>query len=388
VAAFIAAQRDRHRIPHAVACRALGISQSWYYQWASHARAGTSPPRAARRARLAAEVRRLVESYDGKRGSPMITADLQDAGWRVSKNTVAALMAGQNLAARPRRRRKSATRPGRGRWRAPDLVKRQFPAARPNQKWYGDGTEIPTGEGKPHLVSVMEAASRRILGFTLSEHHDAAAAYGALTMAVAVRGGQAPGVIMPTDQGSEYTARAFQACQRLGIAQPLGRPGPALDNAVIESWHSTVEFELRRVQHFATRAAGPHRGGGLDRGLQHPPPALLLPEDAASGLRAAAGGPGGGSLTMTPPLPPASIRRCSARSRSFLPGPDGPAGAPPGQRLRSGALIGLRENREQKQDRYYKVSTVRGEPPAAARARSVGCVRVGPSCYLHAAAYV
>jgi hypothetical protein len=59
---------------------------------------------------------------------------------------------------------------------------------------------------------------------------------------------------------------------------------------------------------------------------------------------------------------PASIRRCSARSRSFLPGPDGPAGAPPGQRLRSGALIELRENREQKQDPYYKVSTVRGEP--------------------------
>jgi putative transposase len=66
----------------------------------------------------------------------MITADLQDAGWRVSKNTVAALMAEQNLAARFKRRRKATTRPGRGRWRAPDLVKRQFPAARLNQKWY------------------------------------------------------------------------------------------------------------------------------------------------------------------------------------------------------------------------------------------------------------
>src|SRR5947207_8592734 len=110
------------------------------------------------------------------------------------------------------------------------------------------------------------------------------------------------------------------------------------------------------------QGTGPHSGGGLDRGLQHPAPAHGLPEDAASGLRAAAGSPGGGGLTMTPPLPPASIRRCSARSRSFLLGPDGPAGAPPGQRLRSGALIGLRENREQKQDPYYKVSTVRGEP--------------------------
>ncbi|HEY6275017.1 MAG TPA: IS3 family transposase [Streptosporangiaceae bacterium] len=192
----------------------------------------------------------------GKRGSPVITADLRDAGWRVSENTVAALMREQDLAARPKRRRRATTRPGRGRWRAPDLVKRQFPATRLNQKWYGDGTEIPTGEGKLYLASVMDAASRRILGFTLSEHHDAAAAYGALAMAITARGGQVPGVIMHTDQGSEYTARAFQAaCQRLSIAQSMGRPGSALDNAVIESWHSTLEFELRRIEHFATRAA-------------------------------------------------------------------------------------------------------------------------------------
>ena len=250
MAALIAAQRDQQQIPHAVACRALGVSRSWFYKW----RGGALPPRVARRARLAAEVKQLFESYDGKRGSPMITADLKDAGWRVSKNTVAALMAEQGLVARPKRRRKSTTRPGRGRWRAPDLVKRQFPAARLNHKWYGDGTEIGTGEGKLHLVSVMDAASRRILGFTLSERHDAAAAYGALAMAVTMRGGQVPGVIMHTDQGSEYTAKAFQgACQRLGIAQSMGRPGSALDNAVIESWHSTLEFELRRVQHFATR---------------------------------------------------------------------------------------------------------------------------------------
>jgi putative transposase len=82
----------------------------------------------------------------------MITADLRDAGWRVSENTVAALMREQNLAARPRRRRRSTTRPGRGRWRAPDLVKRQFPAEKINQKWYGDGTEIPTDQGKLYLL--------------------------------------------------------------------------------------------------------------------------------------------------------------------------------------------------------------------------------------------
>ena len=75
--------------------------------------------------------------------------------------------------------------------------------ARLNHKWRGDGTEIGTDEGKLYLASVMDAASRRIIGFTLSEHHDAAAAYGAVAMAVTVRSGQVPGVIMHTGQGSQ-----------------------------------------------------------------------------------------------------------------------------------------------------------------------------------------
>jgi len=82
-------------------------------------------------------------------------------------------------------------------------VKRDFPAAQINRKWYGDGTEIGTGEGKLYLASVLDMASRRVLGFALGEHHNAQLAYGALTMAVAVRGGQAPGVVFHTDQGSE-----------------------------------------------------------------------------------------------------------------------------------------------------------------------------------------
>ncbi len=74
-------------------------------------------------------------------------------------------------------------------------------------------------------------------------------------MAVAARGGAVPGVIFHTDQGSEYTAKALRAaCQRLSVTQSMGRPGSALDNAVIEAWHSTVEFELRRTEHFATKA--------------------------------------------------------------------------------------------------------------------------------------
>jgi putative transposase len=252
VAGLIASQRAGHGIPATVSCRALGVSRSWYYKWAG----GRLPPQAEHRERLAAEVKRLFMLHEGKYGSPRITADLKDAGWQVSENTVAGLMRAQGLAARRKKRRRSTTRPSRGRWRAPDLVKRVFPAAQVNRKWFGDGTEIATGEGKLHLVSVLDAASRRVLGFALGERHDAELAYSALAMAVAVRGGQVPGVIFHTDQGSEYTAKAFrQACERLGVAQSMGRPGSALDNAVVESWHSTLEWELRRRQHLTTKTA-------------------------------------------------------------------------------------------------------------------------------------
>ena len=199
MAALIAAQRDQHRIPQATSCRALGVSQSWFYKW----RGARPGPRAARRGRLKAEVARLFKLHEGKYGSPRITADLHDAGWRVSQNTVAALMRELGLAARCKKKRKATTRQGKGQWRAPDLVKRDFPARQLNRKWFGDGTQIVTDEGRLHLVSVLDVASRRVLGFALGERHDAQLAYGALAMALAVRGGQAPGVVFHTDQGSE-----------------------------------------------------------------------------------------------------------------------------------------------------------------------------------------
>ena len=220
MAVLIAAQREQHRVPHATACRALGVSRSWFYKHKD----GALTARAARRQALAAEVRRLFAAHRGTYGSPRITADLREAGWAVSKNTVAAIMREQGLAARRTKRRRATTRPGKGRWRAPDLVKRDFGAPQVNRKWYGDGTEIPTGQGKLYLASVMDMASRRVLGHALSEHHDAQLAHSALVMAVAVRGGQVPGVILHTGQGSEYTAGLVrQACERLGI-RPVDGP--------------------------------------------------------------------------------------------------------------------------------------------------------------------
>jgi putative transposase len=241
-----------------VACRALGVSEAWFYKW----RHGDACPQHARRGQLAVEIRRLFAAHRGTYGSPRITADLREQGWQVSVNTVAQIMVALGLVARPRRRRKQTTRPGRGRWRAPDLVGRDFTAPGLNRKWFGDGTEVPTDEGKLFLDSVLDMASRRIVGFAVGAHHDADLATAALQMAVAVRGGreQVAGVVFHTDQGAEYTARAFQgACTRMGITQSMGRVGSALDNAAIESWHSTLEFELRRLERFPTKAAARRR---------------------------------------------------------------------------------------------------------------------------------
>ena len=253
VAGFIATQRAQHHIPHATSCRALGVSQAWFYKW----RHGDASPRRARRRQLAVKIQQLFATHHGRYGSPRITADLRDEGWQVSVNTVAQIMAEQGLRGRRKRRRRGSTRAGRGCWSAPDLVGRRFSAPTVNRKWFGDGTEILTEEGKLYLDTVLDVGSRRVVGFGLSEHHDAELACGALQMAVAVRGGAeaVSGVIFHSDRGSEYTGKAFrQACERLKIQQSMGRPGSALDNAVIESWHSTLEFELRQLEHYATKA--------------------------------------------------------------------------------------------------------------------------------------
>jgi transposase InsO family protein len=254
VAAFIVSRREQHGVPYAVSCRALGVSQSWFWKW----KPGALPPSARRRARLDAEVAARFAARKGKDGAPRIRAWLREDGWTVSGKTVAASMARQGLLARPGRRgRRGTTRKGKGRWRAPDLVKRKFAAARVNRRWYGDGTEIVTGEGKLYLDSVPDMGSRRIIGHALGGHHDAGLAVAALLMAAAVRGGKAKveGVVFHAGQGSEYTAQEFRdACGRLGVVPSMGRPGSGLDNAVTGSWHSTLEWELRSAATFAARA--------------------------------------------------------------------------------------------------------------------------------------
>jgi putative transposase len=251
LAGLIAAQRAQHGIPYAVSCRALGVSQAWFYKW----RRGDPSLSRKRRAVLGTLIAFVFAQHRGNYGSPRICADLRDRGWRVSKNTVAKLMAEQGLVARPRPQRRSLTCPDRSARKAPDALRRDFtPPPRPNVRWCGDLTDIPNDEGRFYLAAILDLHSRRCVGFAMGAHHDAALARAALCMAIAVRGGSVAGVIFHTDQGSEYTGELFtQACRRAGITQSMGRTGSALDNAVAESFNSTLEFELLRQHHFATR---------------------------------------------------------------------------------------------------------------------------------------
>jgi putative transposase len=251
LAALIAAQRAEHGIPRAVSCRALGVSQAWFYKW----RRGDGSLRRRRRAALAAMIAYLFKVHRGTYGSPRITADLREMGWRVSENTVATLMNGRGLVARRNRKWRSTTRPDRSAGKAPDALRRDFrPPQRPNSRWCADLTGIPTDEGQLHLAAVLDLHGRRCVGFAMGTHHDAALARAALCMAIAVRGGPVAGVVLHSEQGGEYTGRLFaQACHSTGVTQSMGCTGSALDNAVAEAFNSTLEFELLSQRHFATR---------------------------------------------------------------------------------------------------------------------------------------
>ncbi len=194
VAAFIGSQRTEHGVPHAVTCRALGLSESWFYKW----RERPQTARQVRRAELADKIRKIFDASGGTYGSPRVTLDLWAAGYRVSENTVAKLMAELGLAGRKPKRRRNLTKAGK-RPTAPDRVRRQFNAVAPNLLWCGDLTEVDTDEGKLYLATVLDLFSRRLLGYAMSEHHDADLAVATLNMAAANRGGDIDGVIFHSD---------------------------------------------------------------------------------------------------------------------------------------------------------------------------------------------
>ncbi|MGI5518883.1 IS3 family transposase [Streptomyces sp. CA-106131] len=236
-------------IPHNIACRVLGVSESWFYKW----RDRPVTAREVRRGELADAIKHIFDASGGTYGSPKIWITLIREGWRVSVNTVAKLMAELGLAGRKIRRRRGLTRPGR-RAAAPDFVRRDFTADAPDQVWAGDMTEIVTSEGKLYLATVIDLFSRRLLGYAMSARHDAELVVASLHMAAATRGGDVKGVIFHSDRGSEYVSRRFKrACRRLGVTQSMGRVGSCFDNAVSEAFNSVLKVEYVHRHTFATR---------------------------------------------------------------------------------------------------------------------------------------
>ena len=254
VASFIAAQRTEHRVPHAVSCRALEVTESRFYKWQDRPPTPRQAATGRARRRGAGVVRRFgghPETY----GSPRVCEDLVEAGWRVSVNTVAASMARQGLQGRaPKRKRRSLTRPDKAAAPIPDLVAGSSTLSTSTRSWCGDLTEIPTDEGKLYLATVLDLASRRLPGFAIGEHHDAAARRARCAWPPRRAAATWPASIFHTDKGSEYTGDMFaQACTALGVTQSMGRVGSAFDNAAAESLNSTLEYELLSRRHFATK---------------------------------------------------------------------------------------------------------------------------------------
>ena len=240
-------------MPHAFCCAILGLSQSWFYKWLGR----PATARQRRRAELDTKIGRLFTASKRTYGSPRIHADLLEAGWKVSVNTVADSMRRQGLQGRKPKRSKGLTRQDRAAPKFPDLLKRDFTAGTPNVKWCGDMTEIPTDNGKLYLATVLDLFSRKLLACPTSEHPNAELAGDAIKIAAAVRGGRAniDGVIFHTDRGSTYTATSFTLlCKdKLGIRQSMGRVGSCFDNAAAESFFSTLEHEVLSRHHFTTK---------------------------------------------------------------------------------------------------------------------------------------
>ena len=220
VASFIASQRAEHDVPHVLSCRALDVSESWFYKWKDR------PPtkRALRRPEVDEAVKKFFDDSGGRYGSPKIAEDLIEDGWKVSQKSVADSMARQGLNARPKKKGRNLTRPDKAAKPTPDLVATGLSGRRRGPEMVRGLDEIPTDEGKLYLATVEDLSSRHVPGFSMSEHHDAEVAIAAIQMAAAVRGGEIRGVIFHSDKGSEYTASTFhEACRHgLGITQSMG----------------------------------------------------------------------------------------------------------------------------------------------------------------------
>lgn len=241
--------------PVSLLCGALEVSKAGYYAWKkTRATAESKPGELALRVHIRAAFRRSEGTY----GSPRVHEELRGEGLRVSRKRVEQLMRAEGLCARPKGRfRPTTTDSAHAYGIAPNLLKRQFgveACAGVNQVWVSDITYLPTGEGWLYLAVVLDLKSRRVVGYALEETLDARLATEALRRALWSRR-PAAGLIHHSDRGVQYASAEYrEVLERHGVLASMSRRGDCYDNAVAESFFSTLEWELVQRRSWATRA--------------------------------------------------------------------------------------------------------------------------------------
>jgi transposase InsO family protein len=246
---FIDAERATY--PVAVLCRVLRVARSAYYAWARRgvsARAQADEDLAAQIAAVHARSRRTY-------GAPRVHAELRAQGVRCARKRVARLMRAAGLAGCHRRRRARTTVADPAHTPAPNLVARDFTASAPDCLWIGDITYVPTREGWLYLAVLLDAHSRRVVGWAMADHLRTELALDALAMALRARRPGA-GLVHHTDRGCQYTAAAYrEVLAARGVTVSMSRAGDCLDNAMAESFFATLKAELADARVWPSRAA-------------------------------------------------------------------------------------------------------------------------------------
>ena len=235
--------------PIATTCRLLGVSASGYHAWLRRLPSRRTEDDAV----LVERIREIHIASRGTYGAPRIHAELVAEGTSVGRKRIARLMRAAGLAGISRRkgvrttRRDGRTRP------APDLVQREFTVDAPDRLWVADITYISTWAGFLYLAIVLDAFSRRIVGWAMANHLRTRLVLDALDMTIAQR--RPDGVIHHSDQGSQYTSIAFGArCRQAGVRPSMGSVGDCYDNAMCESFFATLECELLDRNRFRSQA--------------------------------------------------------------------------------------------------------------------------------------
>lgn len=237
-----------------VLCSTLGVSVSGYYAWRSRPASQHQQTDAV----LLEAMQSVYQASRGLYGSPRIHAALRQQGVCCSRKRVARLMRQHGIHSRRRPKRRMRTTDSRhNRPVAPNLLQRNFSADTLNQKWVGDIVGIWTDEGWLYLAALLDTCSRFIVGWAMSVYRDEALVTDALQMALARRDlPETAALIQHTDRGSQYTAEDYLALlKERGIQVSMSNKGDPYDNAMMESFFSTLRAELTDLERFATRQA-------------------------------------------------------------------------------------------------------------------------------------